>query len=190
MEAEKLSQFFGKEINDDIIEKLGPEQKRYLATTAKALADVMDLWNMRAPPTQFLKSVQRVLNLKISDEFLSLIEQEDAFEIWSLDGQFLASSLDFYRLTTWSLDELLMVPREKLFFREEKYLSQANESIGKVIAGAPWVADPCDVHYVREQKDDGIAVKVQMRYVAPVFNAESNGLVGVLAIVRFSPLLQ
>lgn len=185
MENKILSDFFGKPLSPQILESITPELRLRLINHAMALSEISNTWKEKLPTKTFLSNLLGKFHLKVSPSILNRISEEDEFEIWALDGQFMASSNKFFKLTSWSIEDLLTKDRSKLFYREEKYMAQGIHSMTMIASGAPIVENPTEPHVVRELKEDPVSIFVKIDFLAPVYKEFTEEIVGILCIVNF-----
>jgi hypothetical protein len=188
MNTKILSQFFGKPVSDELLNSISPELRLQLIVHAKALSELVGSWEEKLPVETFLVSLLKKFNLKVSPSILEKIADDDEFEIWTLDGKFMASSGKFYKMTSWSIEDLLNKDRAELFTRDDKYLHQVIHSLTSIGQGASYIENPCEAHVVTETKKDPVSVMVKMKYFAPVYSAAEKNLIGVIAVINFKPL--
>ncbi|MFZ4404231.1 MAG: hypothetical protein ACOYOK_09040, partial [Pseudobdellovibrionaceae bacterium] len=102
-----LSQFFGKNLSRKMLYSLPIDIRKNLILNAKALFELSQNWEVTFPSKVFLANIQRKFDCRISELVSNNIGPADEFEIWTLDGKFLSSSNQFFKLTSWSIEDLL-----------------------------------------------------------------------------------
>lgn len=187
MEAEILSKYWEREVSSSSLEKLSEAARRDYCYYARALAELYDSGEPILP-VKLLKKVLEKFSLSIDEKIFQDFNIDDAFEIWRTDGRFVASSNQFYKLTSWSLDDLIARPRADLFQRDEASQRSLDESIMKACVSGACVNDSCPPHIVYERKVSSVAVEVALKSVAPVRSLETDEICAVLAVVRFKKL--
>lgn len=171
------------------LDRLPEGKRKTLALYSKILSETVNSWEEKIPTVVFLKKILKEHNLTLDDEVFTFVKPDDAFELWSSDLRFLGSSLEFYTLSSFSLEELLTKEWHDLFSRDHKFTEQMLAAATSVLSGQyPLLRTPVDDHCVSERKDSPVTVLVNTRLMAPIYSLDSESIVGLIAVLKFKQI--
>ncbi len=116
-----------------------PREREELVQKFETYSSLMkELKSEGAHLFQNLQTVWRALHrlgLTPPEDLFAALEEGDIVEIYSLQGRQLFRSLNFFAISTYTLEELHTLPWYDLWARDDARQALANEVVGKFVAG-------------------------------------------------------
>jgi hypothetical protein len=187
MNFEYASRNLAKDISALTISGLQPESERILrlheACLKELLAGQPESW--RPHSRDFLTSYLSKLNLTVDPSFLFSIQQGDEFEIWSPDFRFVGCSGAFFRVSSYSISQLLESDWKDLFDRPEENIGAVITAVGRLMNGERTVTGVTGWHTVRERQAKKVEVDVEIKALTIGHSLSTGEPAAIVALLGF-----
>lgn len=167
-----------------ILPVLSLRAKKYQLIMAEMEGSGMDLEDSVLTLDYFLSKSDMVLD----KEILEKVSKDDFVEIYDKFGVQLFRSFNIYKYTSFTWDEIFSKRMDQLYDRPEFY----NKMLFKTAYGVmqrktKFATNFCPQHTVFEKKENGTAVDISYKFMAPVYDSHLGNIIGVVVCEQIKP---
>ena len=127
-------------------------------------------------------------NMQVEDTLFTQIEDQDFIEIYDRFGVQIFRSFNLYYYSSFSEQELAHHRMDQLYDRPE-FLNKLLFKVAYDILNKKQdiAYNFCPPHSVVEKKPNGLTVDIEYKFMAPVYDRETQQIVGVLVCEKLTP---
>lgn len=152
---------------------------------AEMIQNGFDVTNSVVSASYFLNKS----HLYLDDGVLEQIDHRDFIEIYDTYGVQIFRSFNLYLYSSFSEHELATQRMDQLYDRPEFFNKLLFKTAKDLLSQKKTLAYAfCPTHQVVEKKDQGLTVEITYKFMAPVYDKDSNEITGVLVCESIKPL--
>lgn len=124
----------------------------------------------------FIKYALKYLGKHVAEEFYATIGESDIVEIYSEDHIQIFRNISFFKITDYSIAELISYEWEDLYYRSSAITKKMYSLIEDTLASDVKLLNmDIEPHFIKEIRADTVQLcEVKFRYIAPIYTNEGE----------------
>lgn len=188
MNAEQVSKILDISLSETFFRSIPEETREMLLLHAQTVAEISPAWNESIPKKILLKSLLHRGKMYVSESLLSEVTDGRSFEIWDLEIKLLGCCWQIFKMTSFTIEEMLALNWSKLLQRDAEEIGRIILAFSQVRATGELLLDVCAPHLVKEIKPNGSIHEVTIHALGPVYREATHELCGYAAVTTLRPL--
>jgi hypothetical protein len=128
-------------------------------------------------------------SLRVSKKLTDNIGPDDIVEVYSQTHQQLFRSVNFFGLSSYSLEELTFIPWDQLFSRREEDFKKLLGYAGTIMESNLDMMHPAASRHILTEIDSGKKFSYELESAGAVYDCSSNQNMGYITVIKVKELM-